>query len=196
MFHDIPLEILNRMRELEAIDARDRVDGTPKPKRLRQITPETGRFIALMAAGTPEGIWIELGTSAGYSTLWLALACIKTGHAITTFEILSEKVRLAGETFRLAKVEDIVRLIEGDAREYLEQYEGISFCFLDADKRYYGKLYELIVPRLVQGGLLLADNAISHAEELADMLAAAEADQRVDSLVVPIGRGVLTCRKI
>lgn len=67
MFHDIPGAVLARMQELEAIDAHDREDGTPRLKRLRQIPPETGRFIALLAASSPSGRWIEIGTSAGYS---------------------------------------------------------------------------------------------------------------------------------
>ena len=75
MYGTIPQVILDRMRYLEAADARDRADGTPRMKRLRQITPETGKFIALLAAAAPKGRWVEIGTSAGYSTLWLALAC-------------------------------------------------------------------------------------------------------------------------
>lgn len=69
MFNEIPEKILSRMRELEEIDRRDRGDGTPRLQRLRQIPPETGRFIAVLAAAAPDGDCIEIGTSAGYSTL-------------------------------------------------------------------------------------------------------------------------------
>ena len=69
MFHDIPETVLSRMRELEQIDLRDRTDGTPRIKRLRQISPEVGRFIAFLAAAAPDGRCIEIGTSAGHSTL-------------------------------------------------------------------------------------------------------------------------------
>ena len=87
MFHDIPQAMLVRMRELEQIDSIDRTDGTPRMMRLRQISPEVGKFIAIVAASAPAGRCIEIGTSAGYSTLWLALACRSVGRKVTTFEI-------------------------------------------------------------------------------------------------------------
>jgi caffeoyl-CoA O-methyltransferase len=195
MFHNIPQPILGRMRYLEEIDTQDRQDGTPRPQRLRQIPPETGRFLALLAAGTPQGAWIEIGTSAGYSTLWLALACREVGRTITTFEVLEEKVALARETFRRAGVEDVVTLVAGDAREHLAACQDIAFCFLDAEKEVYADCYEMVVPRLVAGGLLVADNAINHRETLQPLLDRALSDARVDALIVPVGKGELICRK-
>ena len=107
MFDDIPRCILGRMNELEQIDAQDRSDGTARLERLRQIPPETGKFIALLAATAPAGRYVEVGTSAGYSTLWLALACRLLGRTITTFEILDEKAKLARQTFRVTGVGDV-----------------------------------------------------------------------------------------
>ena len=195
MFHTIPQTILERMRHLEEIDARDRQDGTSRLQRLRQIPPDTGRFLALLAAGAPPGAWIEIGTSAGYSTLWLALAARAAGQRITTFEVLEEKLALARETFALAGVEDVVELVAGDARQSLPAYAGVSFCFIDADKEIYADCYEAVVPNLVPGGLLVADNAINHRETLQPVLDRALSDHRVDALVVPIGKGELVCRK-
>lgn len=195
MFHTIPELVKKRMTELEAIDTRDREDGTARMERLRQIPAETGRFIALIAAAAPPGNIIEIGTSAGYSTLWLALAARETGRQITTFETLPDKAALARETFRSAGMEDIVTLVEGDAREFLSEYSDIGCCFLDAEKEVYLDCYELVVPNLVVGGLLLADNAINHAATLQPMLDHALDDVRVDALIVPIGKGVLCCRK-
>ncbi|MHB9022870.1 MAG: O-methyltransferase [Armatimonadota bacterium] len=195
MFHNIPQPIFERMRALEATDARDRQDDTPRLQRLRQIPPETGKFLALLAANTPAGDVIEIGASAGYSTLWLALACRETGRRLTTYEVLPEKVALARETFSLAEVEDVVTLVAGDARASLPNHPEIAFCFLDAEKEVYAECYELVVPRLVPGGLLVADNAINHAPALQPLLDRALADPRVDALIVPIGKGELVCRK-
>lgn len=183
------------MRDLEEIDARDRDDGTPRLERLRQVPPETGRFIALLAAAAPPGMVIEVGTSAGYSAMWLALACRETGRSLATFEVLPAKAAIARETFRLAGVDDIITLVEGDAREHLAALDGIGYCFLDAEKEVYAACYELVVPRLVPGGLLIADNAINHYETLKPMIDRALADERVDAMVVPIGKGELICRK-
>ena len=196
MFHDIPRRIAQRMQYLEQIDARDRDDGTPRLQRLRQIPPETGRFIALLAAGAPPGRCIEIGTSAGYSALWLALACRLRGDQLTTYELLDGKVALARETLASAGVTDVVQLVHGDARDHLADLTDIAFCFLDAEKESYAECYEAVVPRLTSGGILVADNAINHAATLQPMLDRALADSRVDAVIVPIGKGELVCRKL
>lgn len=195
MFHRIPDEAVDRMRHLEARDAADRLDGTGRLERLRQIPPETGRFIALLAAAAPQGRVIEVGTSGGYSTLWLALACRERGDRLLTFEVLPEKAAIAAETFRLAGVDDLVDLVVDDARNHLDGVAGIAFCFLDAEKEAYGDCYRAVVPNLVPGGLLVADNALSHAEDLRPVIDEALEDDRVDALVVPIGKGELVCRR-
>lgn len=196
MFATIPPEISAQMRWLETIDARDRTDGTARLRRLRQIPRDTGRFLAILAAAAPEGAFVEIGASAGYSALWLALACRERGSKLVTFEILEEKARLAGETFRKAKVGDVVTLIAGDARTHLSQYNNVSFCFLDAEKNDYLDFYDLIVPKMISGGLLAADNVISHRTDIQPMLDRADSDERVDSVIVPIGKGVLLARKL
>lgn len=195
MFERVPQNILKRMSELERRDAEDRGDGTPKLERLRQIPREVGKFIALWAASAPRGQWIEIGTSAGYSALWLALAAREVGARLTTYEILPAKAELARQTFRAAEVEDVVQLVHGDALEHLRDVGNISFCFLDAEKEVYGACYEAVVPRLVPGGVLIADNATNHQATLRPMLDQALTDERVDGLIVPIGKGELVCRK-
>jgi predicted O-methyltransferase YrrM len=194
VFHDIPPEIARRMRVLEEMDARDRADGTPRLERLRQILPETGRFLSILAAGTPPGRIVEIGTSAGYSTLWLALAC--RGRVITTFENSPAKIALARETFRQAGVADVVDLVEDDALQHLAALRGIAFCFLDAEKELYLACYEAVVPNLVSGGLLVADNTINHRTTLQPMIERAMGDPRVDAVDVPIGMGELVCRRL
>lgn len=196
MFHTLPPAIAERMRYLESIDAADRIDGTPRMQRLRQIPPETGKFLALLAASAPAGDIVEVGTSAGYSTLWLSLAAQISKRKVVTFEILPEKVKLARQTFQAAGLDGTVDLIAGDALKYLETMTEIGFLFLDAEKEIYGEIYELAIPRLVPGGLLVADNAINHQAALQTMLTRAQQDARVDALIVPIGKGELVCRKI
>ena len=196
MFHNIPKTIEERMRYLQSLDKEERLAGKPMLRRLRQIPPETGRFIAVLAASSPKGTYLEIGTSGGYSTLWLALTCRELGRKLITFEILEEKVELAKETFKKAGVEDVVELVQGDARDLLDKYKNVSFCFLDAEKDQYLDCYEKVIPNMVQGGLLVADNVLSHKDQLKSMVDRALNDQRVDALVVPIERGELVCRKI
>ena len=183
------------MHLLEERHAQEKLDGTPLLQRLRQIPPETGKFLALLCASAPAGGVLEVGTSGGYSSLWLSLACQERGNQLTTFEILEEKVARAKETFEAARVSSLIQLIHGDARHVISGYANVAFCFLDAEKDVYTDVYEKVVPNLVRGGILAADNVISHAAELGSFTTRAENDPRVDALVVPIGKGILVCRK-
>ena len=196
MFANIPECILARMKYLEKLNHKHRKNNVDKWQRLRQIPPETGRLLAVLGACAPAGEYLEIGTSGGYSALWISLACRELGRKLTTFEILREKIEIARQTFKVAGIEDIVELIEGDARQYVKQYHGVSFCFLDAEKDVYKECYEMVVPNMVRGGILIADNVISHKEILQNMVDHALSDERVDALVVPIGSGELVCRKI
>jgi predicted O-methyltransferase YrrM len=195
MFHDLAINVLDVMHELEARDEQDREDGTPHLERLRQITPDTGRFIALWAASAPAGAMIEVGTSAGYSALWLAQACRLSGRMLTTFEILPEKARLARSTFDRTGVTDVVRLVEGDFLEHANDFDEVGFCFLDAEKDVYEACYDMIVPKMVTGAILIADNATSHREDLQPMIDRVLADERVDAMVATVGKGELVCRR-
>lgn len=195
MFHDVPEAMRARMVELKERGLRDRADGTPRMQRLREVPEEVGRFLAILAVGTPEGRWVEIGTSSGYSTLWLALAAREAGRRVTTFEILEWKVELARETFAVAEVEDVVELVHADVRDGLTGVEGIAFAFLDSEKEDYLELYELVVPKLAPGGLLVADNVADFHDEVRPMLDRAGADDRVDAVVVPFLTGQLLARR-
>ena len=157
MFEFINEKIKSRMNYLEEIDKMDRKDGTPRMQRLRQITPETGRFIALIASTCPNGEFIEIGTSAGYSALWICLAAIERKIKIKTFEILPEKIKLAKETFSKAEVEKYIDLFEGDAVNHLKTIDKISFCFLDAEKEIYESCWDIVSEKIIPGGILAAD---------------------------------------
>ncbi len=195
IFTDIPSSILDRMKALESRDAREREDGTSKLNRLRQIPPETGLVLAALAATAPAGQMLEIGTSAGYSAMWLSFASREREDVLITFELLPDKVDLARETISKAGIEEFVELVHGDARGHLSSYDEIAFCFLDAEKEMYEEFYDLIVPRLIPGGLLVADNTISHEKELADLLKKARKDKKLDALVLNVGKGLLLCTK-
>jgi len=195
MFHDLSPAMLARMAELEAIDAADRVDGTPHNRRLRQIPPDTGRYLAILAAGAPDGQRIEVGTSAGYSALWLSLACRQRGDVLTSIDRDPEKLALARQTLELAGATDVVRLASGDALDILAGLNGVAFAFVDANRDVLAACVELLADRLVPGGLIAVDNVVSHAAEIPGVVERILADPRLDAVVVPIGSGVLTARR-
>lgn len=195
LINEIPVPVLERMHQMEQRDAKERADGVAQIKRLRQIPPETGMLLAQLALSAPEGQALEIGTSGGYSALWIGLAMARRGDKLVTFELLPEKVELARETISKAGMEAHIELVHGDARGHLKEYEKVNFCFLDAEKEMYAEFYDLVAPMLVPGGLLVADNVISHGEELEDFIEKARNDDSVDAAILPVGKGLLVGSK-
>ncbi|HTY39084.1 MAG TPA: class I SAM-dependent methyltransferase [Bacteroidota bacterium] len=183
------------MKQLEDRDRGDRSDGTSYSHRLKQIPPDVGKFLALLAAGAPPGEFVEIGTSAGYSALWISLVTEQRGIKLKTFEVLPHKIELARETFSLTARWNSVELVEGNFLEKGTHLQSIAFCFLDCDKAYYEQCYELVAARLVPQGLLVIDNALSHFDEIKPIIDKICSDERLDSMIVPIGNGELVCRR-
>jgi len=180
------------MAELEARDRAERTDGTPQARRLRAIAPEVGQFLLTMAVAVGAKTIVEVGTSGGYSTLWLAMAAERTGGRVVTFEIDPTKVALARRNFASARMEPFIELREGDGGLGLLEFAGSAdMVFVDCEKRDYARLLDLAIEALRPGGLFVADNLISHASELEAFRATALADPRLSGLVVPIGGGEL-----
>jgi caffeoyl-CoA O-methyltransferase len=196
MFRDIPQAIEVTQGQLKALEAWRKAQGMERARLLRQIPPETGKLLAILLASAPAGDALEVGTGAGYSGLWLALACRATGRTLHTFELDPAKAELARQSFSAADVLDVVQFNESDALAGLEATQALAFCFIDAERNMARTAYELALPRLPQGGLICVDNAISHATEFQDFLNDAELDPRVDAVIVPIGSGLLVCRKV
>ena len=86
--------------------------------------------------------------------------------------------------------------VHGDVRDHLAGLDDIAFCFLDSEKPDYGELYEAVVPLLVPGGLLVADNAVGFEDVMQPMLDRALTDERVDGVIVRFLTGQLICRKL
>ena len=161
------------------------------------IPPETGQFLRTLVISTKARRALEIGTSNGYSTLWLASALEEIGGGVITLEAVEEKVRLARENLRRAGVEGVVRLEHTDAREAVRHLEGpFDLVFIDAWKQDYPFYFQQVYPKVVPGGLILADNAVSHREELEPYLQAVRSHPGCESVLVPIGSGVEMTLKV
>lgn len=185
------------LQRLEAQDSLERQTGAPRSIRLRQVAPEVGRFLyVLVLACRPRRI-VEIGASGGYSAIWMGAAARAIGASVRTLEVDPAKVTLARENLRQAGLQGVVTVVPGDAFAYLRNRpEPFDFVFLDAEKEDYLAFYELAVPLLPAGGVLVADNLTSHEQELAPFRDRVMADHRVSAVVVPIGRGELLAVKI
>jgi caffeoyl-CoA O-methyltransferase len=185
------------LARLEARDAYERERGVARSERLRQITPDVGRFLHTLVLATKPRVILEIGTSGGYSTIWLATAARAISGHVTTLEIDPAKVGLAEENLRGAGLADAATVRLGDAFAYLRDLDTrVDFAFLDAEKEDYFGLYELIVPLMNPGAVLVADNLISHELDLAEFRERALADERLSAVIVPIGRGELLAVRV
>lgn len=184
------------LRRLEQEDERDRVDGTPTRQRLRAVTPDVGQFLRMLVKLTSAQQILEVGTSGAYSTIWLASAARETGGRLTTLEVDAAKVERARRNLAEAGVDQVVTVVEGDAHQTLGTLEGpFDLAFLDADKEFYLDFLAPMVELLRTGGVLIADNVLSHAEELAPFRAAAESRADLECVLAPFERGELLCLK-
>jgi predicted O-methyltransferase YrrM len=167
-------------------DARE----TERQRRMLNITPDTGRLLWILVRAARATRILEVGTSNAYSTIWLADAARATGGWVITLERDPDKVRLARENLGRAEVSAWVEVREGPAAETLAALPGpFDLVFLDADRPSYRTYLELAVPRLVRGGLLVADNVVSHQAELEDYLARVQSHPALFPVTVPVGKG-------
>ena len=137
---------------------------------------------------------LEIGTSNGYSGIWLAKALKQTGGKLTTIEFYEKRQSIAKENFKICGVDDVVRPIQGSACEVLASFdenEKFDFVFIDACKKEYVKYFEMIKPHLTSKALIVADNIISHAEKVQDFIDAVDADDEFQYEILEVPGGIL-----
>jgi len=128
-------------------------------QRYLNVPQNDGRLLRLLAESTNAKQVVELGTSTGYSAIWLGMALQKTGGKLTTYEIDAGRAAAARANFKKAGLADIITVIEGDAHEKLTQFKDpVDIVFLDADKEGYIDYLNKLLPQLRPGGLIIAHN--------------------------------------
>lgn len=135
------------------------------------VPMDDGRLLRLLTETMGAKHVVEIGTSNGYSSLWLLLALRTTGGKLTTFEIDPDKVKLAVDNFKKAGVDKLVTIIEGDAhKEVVKVKEPIDILFLDADKEGYLDYLNKLLPLVRPGGLIISHNWNSMDQDYIDRL--------------------------
>ena len=184
-------EIRKLLAELEeqgrAHDARE-TDRSPK---FLNLEPETARIVSLLARGSRATRILEIGTSNGYSTIWLAASVAPAGGRVITIDRSAEKQKMARENLAKAGLLESIELRCGDATEIIAALPGpFDFVFFDADRISAPKQLALLLPKLSPQAFLLADNALSHPAEIADYLAAIQNVNGVQHALIPVGKGL------
>jgi len=144
--------------EKKILDVLEDLDQNQR-RGMMNVPLEDGRLLRLLAETAGAKQVVEIGTSNGYSGIWLCLALRTTGGKLTTYEIDARRAALARENFQRAGVDGIVTLVEGDAHEKVAQWKDpIDLIFLDADKEGYLDYLEKLLPLVKPGGLVVAHN--------------------------------------
>lgn len=183
------LEVLKG--ELERFGAANDASTSDRPRRMLNITRDTGEFLSVLVRAMAARRVLEIGTSNGYSTLWLAEAARAIGGSVTTVELSDYKVGLAAENFARSGLASFIRQVQDDAGRVLRESEDGAYdlVFLDSERPEYPGWWPDLRRVLRRGGLLVVDNATSHVGDMAPFVALVEADAEFMTSLVPIGNG-------
>jgi predicted O-methyltransferase YrrM len=168
-------------------------DAQQEDRHLKRLNlePETAQLVSMLVRNGKYTRLLEIGTANGYSTCWLAWSVRHTGGQVTSIEREPARHRQADANLRVAGLRDLVTLHCGDATRLVAKLTGPFDClFFDADRYSAPTQLSLLLPRLTPEVLLLADNALSHPQEIANYLEAVRALPDFEHTVVAVGKGL------
>lgn len=179
--------------ELARFGAENDAYESERGRRMLNITPDTGEFLSVLVRFGQARRVLEIGTSNGYSTLWLAEAAAAIDGHVTTLEYAEDKVAMARATFARSGLAGCITLVQGDAGQWLTQAAdaSIDLLFLDSDREQYAGWWPQLRRVLRPGGLLVVDNATSHATQMEPLRMLLDADPDFSTSLVPVGNGEL-----
>jgi predicted O-methyltransferase YrrM len=177
--------------ELEHFGRDNDSSTAERPRKMLNITRDTGEFLAVLVRAMLARRILEIGTSNGYSTLWLASAARTIGGTVTTVEKSPYKIDLAGKNFARSGLASTISQIRDDAGHVLENCADGAFdlIFLDSERPEYVGWWPQLRRVLRLGGLLVVDNATSHPTEVAAFVALVKTDREFVTSLVPVGNG-------
>ncbi len=189
-------------REMEALDDEFRTHGIPERFKEQwnvshnvgvwNVPRSTAEFLYQLILIKRPKLIVELGTSIGYSTIWLAAAAKEVGSEVLTIEIESYKVESASEYISRAGVADAVRQIHGNIGEVLDGFEErTDFVFMDANKRSYLEYIKKMEPYLNPGAVVVADNVMDMRDKVEDYLEYVSTDEKYSSHELEMDHGLM-----
>jgi len=184
-------KLQNLLDELERAGAANDTLETDRSRKMLNLESDTARLIAILARATSATCVLEIGTSNGYSTIWLAWAVAPAGGRVISIEKSPQKHAMARENLVRAGFENYVELRLGDASAIARELPGpFDLVFFDADRVTAPDQLRILVPKLTPRALLLADNVLSHPSEIAGYLNAVMALTDFEHVIVPVGKGL------
>jgi predicted O-methyltransferase YrrM len=184
-------QLQNFLDELHRQGKENDAQQSERQQKMLNLEPETARFLSFVIRSSKRTNVLEIGTSNGYSTCWLAWAVQQTGGRVTSIDRAQHKHVRADTNLRQAGLRSLVELRCGDATEIVATLPGPFDCiFFDADRYSAPTQLRLLLPKLTPNVLLLADNALSHPDEIAGYLEAVQALEGFEQMVIPVGKGL------
>ena len=186
---DIALREL--LAELEAFGQENDAREADRSRKMLNLEPDTAQLMSILVRSSQCQRLLEIGTSNGYSTIWLAWAAQATNGYVISIERDADKQAQADVNLQRAGLRDRVNLLLGDATEIAATLAGpFDFVFFDADRLSAPDQLALLLPKLTAHALVLADNVLSHPDQIAPYLAAINALPDFDHMIVPTGKGL------
>jgi predicted O-methyltransferase YrrM len=183
--------LLELLQEIEERGRENDARATERPRMMLNLEPASAQLISILVRASGVTRAIEIGTSNAYSTIWLAWSLAPAGGRIVSIDRNPDKHVLARENLRRAELLDRVELRTGDATEIAGQLSGpFDLVFLDADRRKFPEHMRILLPKLAEKVLLIADNVFSHPEEIADYLKLVSSFPHFQHTTVPVGKGL------
>ena len=190
-------ELFEVLTELERRDQQERQQKLPPEQRMRAIDPEAAKLVSILAISKKAQNMVEVGSGIGYSTLWLAYAASITGGRVITCELDPARAAQTQANLARAGLAERVEVLVGDARDLLRQRsEPVDFVFIDGAKSQYETYFDVVYKQMGVGATIVADNVVSHADELADYVTYVQNHPNLESVTMPVGRGLEITVKI
>lgn len=167
-------------------------------QRYRNLEPESAELLAILATASRPRRMLELGTSNGFSTLFLADVARDVGAELVSVDVDEQRTAAAAANLAAAGLGSIADLRTDDAPVVLASSpdQRWDLIFLDAERPAYPGYWPDLVRSLAPNGLLVVDNVLSHADQVRDFRALVSADTRVRDTLVPVGAGLLVVVKV
>ena len=208
-WHSVGINFKLQMKfdpKIEAVLEKCRVlNDSPDGEAYWIVSDEVGRFLNLQARLIHAKKIIEIGSSIGYSSLFFGEAMTHTGGKLYTIESHKERSEMARAHIEEAGLQEVIHLIRGHAPEHIpledpdtkESFAGtLDMVFLDCIKKHYMDCIKVVEPVLRSGGLIIADNVVSHGDAMEDFLNYMENSEAFVSTVIPLGTGLLLAQKV
>ena len=189
-------ELLELLRELEAFGTANDAASSDRRQKMLNITHDTGVFLSMLIQASRSRSVLEVGTSNGYSTLWLADAVGESGR-VTTIEMAPHKIELAERNFERAGIAARIQQVADEAGSFMAicRDAEYDFIFLDSDREQYVDWWSDLRRILRPGSLIVVDNAVSHAHQMEQFTALVASTTGYMSSLCPIGNGELVILK-